>query len=234
MRALRLIPTEVAAPSFVLGTVLESINLLRDIPIKFAYYRDGKPAASCVEWLSSHPVLLEWAKSPYCLRSPPSWPKSVLPAFRHRLIPTPFDICNVDAKRHTPKDSTGYAQYLKTLLYCMGFTVHQIADFVGDSERDIERDIYFTIEAFFDIPQFLIWATATNFRKSLLPPYLSELSLEEKGELIQKVRENPFLLSNREARRFVESPPYLTYLVYGSPKKPRITKHCRVYYTKEG
>ena len=227
-------PTEIAAPSFTWGTVLESINSIRDIPIKFAYYRDVTSSESCVKWLSSHPVLLEWAKSPYCLRSPPSWPKAVLPAFRHRLIPTPFDLCNVDTQRNTPKDSTGYAQYLKTLLYCMGFTVYQIADFVGDSESDIERDIYFTIEAFFDIPQFLIWATATNFKKSLLPPHLSELPLESRGDIIGRAGKNPFLLSNREARRFLESPRYLTYLVYGSPKKPRITKHCRVYYTKEG
>ena len=234
VRALRLVPTDLAASTFSWGTVVESMNSLRDVPIKFNYYQDFSLNKNCVAWLKSHPVLLEWVKSPYCLRSPPSWPRAVLPAFRHRLIPTPFDLCNVDAQRKVPKKGPEYAQYLKTILYCMGFTTIQIADFVGDSEGDVERDMYNTIEAFFDIPQFLIWATATNFRKSLFPPYFPELSIEDKAGIVTKIRRNPFLLKDTDARRFVESPPYLTYLVYGSPKKLRITKHCRLYHTKEG
>ena len=156
-----------------------------------------------------------------------------MPAFKHRLIPTPFDLCNVRTQAKTPKSGAAYAQYLKTLLYCLGFTVHQIAEFVGDSESDIERDMYNTIEEFFKIPQFLIWATGTDFTKSLLPPYLSSLSFVKKAKIIGEVTKNPFLLGDKDARLFVESSRYLTYLVYGSPKKPRVTKDCRFYYTKE-
>ena len=220
--------------TYTWNTVVESINSFRDIPIQFLYRKDGAPSKGCKEWLESHPVLLEWVKSPYCLRSPATWPRSILPAFRHRLIPTPFDLCNVHTHFNVPKSGAAYAQYLKTFLYCMGFTVLQIAEFVGDSERDIERDMYNTIEAFFEIPQFVLWASATNFSKSLLPPFLSDLPLETKAAFLEKARTNPFLLSTAQARRFVESPPYLTYLVYSSPKKPRITKDCRLYYTKEG
>tara|TARA_R100000315_G_C5232436_1_gene143470 strand:+ start:794 stop:1516 length:723 start_codon:yes stop_codon:yes gene_type:complete len=234
VRALRLVPTEIAASSFSWGTVVESINSLRDVPVKFNYYRDSSANKNCVAWLKSHQVLLDWVKSPYCLRSPPSWPKSVLPAFQYRLIPTPFDLFNVDTTGKIPNKGHEYGQYLKTVLYCMGFTVSQIADFVGESEKDVERDMYNTIEAFFEMPEFVIWATATNFKKSLLPPYFSELSIKEKADVIKRVKKNPFLLGLKEARRFLESPRYLTYLVYGSPKKPRITKHCRLYHTKEG
>lgn len=229
-----MVPSGETCPTCTWNTLIESINCYRDVPIQFLYREDGSPSRKCREWLESSPALMAWAKSPYCLRSPSSWPEFVLPAFKHRLIPTPFDLCNIRAQSRVPKAGASYAQYLKTLLYCLGFTVDQIAEFVGDSERDIERDMYNTIEEFFKIPQFLLWATGTDFTKSLLPSYLPSLEFSKKAEIIHKVTKNPFLLGDKDARRFVESSRYLTYLVYGSPKKPRITKDCRFYYTKEG
>jgi len=223
-----------ALSRFSWGTVLASINSLRDRPIVFSYRTDSKPNKNCVSWLKSSPTLLEWIHSPYCLRSPGSWPQSILPAFKHRLIPTPFDICNTDMKVRLNSTSREYSQLMTLILYCMGFNLSQLTALTGDSKRDLERDMYFAVEELFSRPQFFLWASATNFRKSLLPPHLSHVSLKEKGVLLKKLRANPFLLSEKEARPFLESPRYLTYLVYGSPKKPRVTKDCRLYYTKEG
>ena len=219
---------------FSWGTVLASINSLREHPIVFSYKTQSKPNENCVSWLRSSPTILDWARSPYCLRSPNSWPRSILPAFKHRLIPTPFDICNTDMKTQLSKTSREYTQHLKLTLYCMGFNLSQLSVLLGDSQRDLERDMYFAVEELFSRPQFILWASATNFSKSLLPPHLSHVSLKEKGTLLKKLRANPFLLSNKEALPFLDSPRYLTYLVYGSPKKPRVTRDCRLYYTKEG
>ena len=123
---------------------------------------------------------------------------------------------------------------MKLVLYGIGFSLVQISTLLGESERDIERDMYCVVETFFEWPQFILWASATNFRKSLLPPHLSGVSIKDKAAIIRKLTLNPFLLSDKEARPFLDSPRYLTYLVYGSPKKPRVTKDCRLYYTKEG
>ena len=60
VRALRLVPTDLAASTFSWGTVVESMNSLRDVPIKFNYYQDFSLNKNCVAWLKSHPVLLEW------------------------------------------------------------------------------------------------------------------------------------------------------------------------------
>ena len=219
---------------FTWTTLLSSINSLREFPVKFTYTETAPPNQNCADWIKSDPLILEWAKSSSCLRSPLRWPKSVLPAFKHRLIPTPFDLCNVDMRRSFSRTSLTYAQHMKLVLYGIGFSLVQISTLLGESERDIERDMYCVVETFFEWPQFILWASATNFRKSLLPPHLSGVSIKDKAAIIRKLTLNPFLLSDKEARPFLDSPRYLTYLVYGSPKKPRVTKDCRLYYTKEG
>jgi hypothetical protein len=234
IRAIRLAKKDAQSPRFSWSSFVASLNSLRERPIRFTYISEMGPNKNCVEWLKSDPLIYEWVKSSNCLRSPRKWPKAVLPAFKHRLIPTPFDICNVDMRRSFPRTSIALAQYLKVLLYCLGFSMGQISTLLGESERDIERDMYCIIETFFEWPQFILWASATNFKKSLLPPHLSGMTITEKAEIIRKLTKNPFLLSNAEAAPFLESPRYLTYLVYGSPKKPRVTKGCRLYYTKEG
>lgn len=234
LRALRLLHGRESLLRFSWGTFVASANTFREKPIVFAYKSDSKPNDNCVAWLKSNPTILEWVRSPQCLRSPPLWPRGILPAFKHRLIPTPFDICNTDMQIKVQNTSEEYSQYLKLILYCMGFSLGQLSALLEESERDIERDMYFAVELLFSKPQFILWASATHFSRSLLPPHLSHLTLKEKGETVKKLRKNPFLLSDKEARPFLDSPRYLTYLVYGSPKKPRVTKDCRLYYTKEG
>ena len=234
LQALRLVNKEDRPLRFTWTTLLASINVLREFPIKFTYTEVTPSNDNCVKWLKSDALILEWVKSSNCLRSPSKWPKSVLPAFKHRLIPTPFDLCNVDMRRGFPRTLSIYAQHMKLLLYGIGFSVAQIGALLNESERDIERDMYCAIEALFDWRQFILWASATNFKKSLLPPHLSGMTITKKAGIIKKLTKNPFLLSDAEATSFLESPRYLTYLVYGSPKKPRVTKDCRMYYTKEG
>ena len=234
LQALRLVNKEDRPLRFTWTTLLASINSLREFPIKFTYTEAVPPNDNCLKWLKSNPLVLEWIRSSNCLRSPSGWPASVLPAFKYRLIPTPFDICNVDMRRGFQRTSAIYAQHMKLVLYGIGFSVAQISALLNESERDIERDMYGAVEALFEWPAFILWASATNFKKSLLPPHLSEMSITKKAGIIKKITTNPFLLSDAEAASFLESPRYLTYLVYGSPKKPRVTKDCRLYYTKEG
>ena len=234
IRAIRLGKKDDQGLRFSWSTFLSSVNSLRERPIRFTYISDSSPNKNCIEWLKSDSLIYEWVKSANCLRSPRKWPRGVLPAFKHRLIPSPFEICNVDMRRSFPRRSVIFVQHLKMTLYCLGFSLGQLSTFLGESERDIERDIYCAIEALFEWPQFTIWATATDFSKSLLPPHVSSLPLVDRGKLIIKLKKNPFLLTENEARPFLDSPRYLTYLVYGSPKKPRVTKDCRLYYTKEG
>ena len=233
LRALRLAHQDKNYPRCSWSAFLKSLNSLRERPILFSHLSEARVNKNCAEWLQSDPFVLQWVHSKNCLRSPPSWPAAILPAFKHRLIPTPFDICNVDMKFKATRTSKAYTHYLKLILYCMGFSLGQLSVMLGESERDIERDMYCAIETFWERPQFLLWASATNFSRSLMPPHLSGLSLKEKGTIVQKLRANPFLLYEEEARPFLDSPRYVTYLVYGSPKKPRITKKCRLYYTKE-
>lgn len=177
--------------------------------------------------------LLRWMESEQCLVSPPKWPKEILPAFSRRLIPSPYEFINVNMKQKRGTKTRQIECHAYLTMYAMGMDLDTLAAVMDESVYSVLTRMYEGVEYLFKIPQFVIWATATDFRRANIPPRLEHMHVLEKLALVAKLAENPFTVPDDLADLVLESPPYLTYLVYSSPKQPRLTRTCRKRRTRE-
>ena len=231
--ALRSICTENPTTTNSWNGVLATLSSMRKKHFPWARTLNRGPTRSIREWIKGTPVLYSWALSDQCLTSPRRWPDEVYPAFSKRLIPTPYEIVNVDMMGLHAQSERALKNYLVLLLYCMGFTTTQIAEGYQTSEENAIRIIFNAIEDLQTLPQYIVWATATDFSSAILPAIFSFMSLKQKLELMSKFRSNPFDLPTTICASMIESPSYLTYLIYSSPKQIRLTTACRLYRTGE-
>ena len=231
--ALRSLYTEHPTKTDSWNGVLATLSSMRKKHFAWARTLNRGPSRSIREWIKKTPVLYEWALSDQCLSSPQRWPEEVYPAFSKRLIPSPYEIANVDMLGLYAQNERAFKNYLVLLLYCMGFTVEQISTGYQTSRQNVIRIIFNAVENLQDLPQYIIWATATDFSSAILPSIFSFMSLHQKLELMTKLRSNPFDVPTTICASMLESPSYLTYLIYSSPKQIRLTAACRLYRTGE-
>jgi hypothetical protein len=191
------------------------------------------PSQTIKSWLQKTPILNDWIASDRCLVSPTVWPGALYPAFTPRIIPSPYEVANVDMNGRFITSERAFKNHLVLLLYCMGFTVHDIAEGYDYSERDVLRLMYSAVENLHDLPSYVVWASGTDFTRCMIPPSPRQVSLEKRGEFISTLQKNPFYVDKKLLDQFISSPPYLSYLLYSSPKRMRLTTGCRIYRTSE-
>ena len=233
MLALRSIKSEWSPRSVTWGAVVAALARIREAPFPNLPRPRKMARGTIVRWIESTPVLRGWALSEKCLRSPPEWPKAILSAFRYRLIPSPYQLVNANMGQKYAETNRTLTRHTQLLLYCMGFTVEQIAEALDASPEMVHEFMYEGILNLFKLPQFVIWATSTDFRLATPPPGLRNYGLKKKADLMETLRANPFLLDTKDAQQLLEPTSYLTYLVYNSPKQPRLVPSCRLYRTLE-
>ncbi len=191
------------------------------------------PQKRLQEWFRETPLLHEWVLSDRCLVSPKKWPNGVYAAFKHRMIPSPYEIANVNMHQKYVTNIRDFTNFFVVLMYCMGFTLEEISTAYNMSESSVVHAMHDSLSILNQLPQYLIWATATNFDEALWFAGWNYYGLAKKTEVLRLLNKNPFLLSDTDARLMVESSAYLAYLVYQSPKRPRLVKSCRLYRTCE-
>lgn len=231
--ALRLFPTEKYCQVTEWETIVSTLTHVRGSKLPWLPSLSRRPHGGAADWLHGTPGIQEWIKSDKCLRSPPKWPKPVYRAFKYRLIPSPHQLANVDMNYRHASDERSLKHFLVVLLYCMGLPLADIAEAQETSEREIIQLMYNGIEALQTNPNYLLWASGTDFRKSVFPPFVMRMPLRARMRFLAALQSNPFLADYSFAQKLVQSPPYLSYLIYGSPKRMRLTKGCRIYRTGE-
>jgi len=212
---------------------LSTIMYIRKKSFSWTFETTSGPNSGVYDWVRKTPLLNNWARSEACLRSPTAWPREIYPAFKYRLIPTPHDIANVDMSSRYARNDRQMCAFLMVLLYCMGLTVPQIAEGYRLPESSILRTMYLGIEGLQDIPEYILWASGTDFRRCVYPPFLTDVPMRKRMRFLAALQSNPFYADADLAKRLTGSPPYLSYLIYGSPKRMRLTKGCRLYRTEE-
>lgn len=231
--ALRSIATDRPSTTDSWNGVLATLSSIRKEHFTWARTLNRGPSRSIREWIKQTPVLYEWAKGDHCLASPLRWPEEVYPAFTKRLIPSPYEIANVDMLGQYALNERSFRNYLVLLLYCMGFTVGQISYGYDTSQQNVVRIIYNAIENLQEMPQYIVWASGTDFSQAHLPSIFSFMTLRQRLDVTAKLRDNPFDVPSTLCASMLESPAYLTYIIYGSPKQIRLTTTCRLYRTGE-
>jgi len=213
--------------------MVSGITRVRGKTFTWTTPQDDRPTKSILDWIKNTPVVKDWVVSPRCLVSPSDWPTAIYPSFRHHLIPSPYEITNVDlCSRYR-----GPPQYLKNLyvvlLYGMGFTVEEIAEGMKTTEAEVLRRMADGITGLTEMPQYLLWASGTNFNKAVYPVNIMRLPLQNRAAIVTTLKRNPFRLNNTQAKLLLTNPSYVSYLIYSSPKRMRLTKDCRLYRTGE-
>jgi len=230
VRALRSLPSRTKLNN--MPTWEQVAATLNHVAGKTHYPLFGEYFLTVKSWVDASPVLASWIKGGRCLASPSAWPEAVLPFFKYRLIPTPYEVVNVQYPRNFVASTTythlgrNERSFLNVLLYSMGLLPEEI-----NPERDIAlRSLAEGITWLVEDPRFIIWATGTDFSRSTLPFKVGS-TLNEQMSIIERLKKNPFLLSKEEARPIVESPTALTYLIYSTHKQPRLTPTNSNYVT---
>ena len=213
--------------------LLTCISSLRKTKFDWAQKLNRSPSRTVKEWLKKSPVVSNWISSDRCLVSPPVWPRAIYPAFAPRIIPSPYEIANVDMNGRYATTERAFSDHLVVLLYCMGLTVNDIAEGHGCSEGEVLRAMYAGIENLHDIPAYIVWASGTDFTRCMIPPSPQHVSMEKRAAFVSSLQKNPFYTDPKLLDQFISSPPYLSYLLYSSPKRMRLTKGCRLYRTSE-
>ena len=213
--------------------LLACICSLRKRKFPWASTLNRSPSKRVREWLRKTPTISNWISSEKCLVSPETWPRAIYPAFVPRIIPSPYEIANVDMNGRYATSERAFRTHLVLMLYCMGFSVAQIADGHVLSVRGVLQDMYAAIENLHDLPAYLLWASGTDLTRSVIPPAAKGVTLEKRGGFVSAIQKNPFFADAKLLDQFISSPPYLSYLLYSSPKRMRLTKGCRIYRTSE-
>lgn len=233
MMALQTLPTEKYTTVKSWKPLISSIEHMRGAKFPWSDSLRHKPSGAVLGWIGRTPGLEDWVMSETCLVSPKDWPDAVYRAFKYNLIPSPHDIANVDMNyKYAPTDRV-FRNFLVVLLYCMGLPISQIAKAYDTSVQEVYRMMYMAIEALHENPNYLVWASGTDFRKAVLPPFVMRIPMKTRMKFLAALQSNPFLADHVFTDKMIKSPPYLSYLIYGSPKRMRLTKGCRIYRTGE-
>jgi len=233
MMALQTLPTEKYTKTKNWMPLLASVEHIRGKKFPWSGYTKQRPAGAVIDWIERTPGLKEWVMSDTCLVSPKKWPNAVYKAFRYNLIPSPHEIANVDMNYKYAPTGRVFRNFLVVLLYCMGMSVTQIAKAYETSEAEVHRMMYNAIESLHENPHYLLWASGTDFRRAVIPPFVMRIPMKTRMRFTAAIQSNPFLADHAFADKLIKSPPYFSYLIYGSPKRMRLTKGCRIYRTGE-
>ena len=231
--ALKTLPTEKYTQTTSWPSVLSSVAKIRGARFSWASTSRSKPVGTVMDWIKVTPGLEGWVLSDQCFRSPAKWPKPVYSAFRYNLIPSPHEIANVDMNYTYARSERAFRDFLVVLLYCMGLPIDMIAKAYDTSENEIINFIRNGIEGLQMVPEYQLWATGTDFRKALLSPWIGSIPIRKRMRFVAALQSNPFYADAELAAKLVSSSPYYSYLIYGSPKRMRLTKGCRIYRTGE-
>tara|TARA_R100001510_G_C7642838_1_gene200398 strand:+ start:939 stop:1697 length:759 start_codon:yes stop_codon:yes gene_type:complete len=198
----------------------------------------GKPPATSDtprirEWLKSTPVLKDWVMSDDCLNSPRDWPHEIYPAFKHSLIPSPHELANVKTFAKIRGNGPELRAYYTVMLYAMGLPLDKIAEATQASQKSVLTTMANGIQLLNECPQYLLWATGTDFSRAVFPVNIMRQPLKVRAPMVAQLKENPFSLTKEAAQQFLANPSYFSYLIFGSPKQMRLTKTSRVYRTGE-
>lgn len=197
-------------------------------PIWIGKLKESVTAKRVLRQVGENPHLVKWAKSDNFYKAPRYWPDQVVGAFRWRLIPSPREVGAIVMHKHPYTTHSAVVPHVVMLAYCYGIPVASIAEALDLSEEMIYDYIYKAISKLYDLPSFVVWATATNFRKAPLPPQMLELLGEDKmrRKRLTRLIQSPFSFERRFFTPWVQSPGIRAYLIYGTPKKPRLSgKH---------
>ena len=213
--------------------LLASICSMRRKKFPWAPTINRGPSEPVKRWLRKTPILSNWVDSDRCLVSPNKWPRALYSAFAPRIIPSPYEIANVDMNGRYATTERAFRDHLTLLLYCMGLSQREIAEGHACSEREVLRAMYAAIENLHDLPAYILWASGTDFSRCVIPPSPRDVSLEKRSAFVTNIQRNPFSANKGLLDQFISSPSYLSYLLYSSPKRMRLTKGCRIYRTSE-
>tara|TARA_R100000664_G_scaffold22408_1_gene31868 strand:+ start:3188 stop:3964 length:777 start_codon:yes stop_codon:yes gene_type:complete len=231
--ALRTIKTTKQTETDNWTVLLASICSMRGKKFPWAPTINRGPSEAVKRWLRKTPILANWIDSDRCLTSPSDWPRALYSAFAPRIIPSPYEIANVDMNGRYATTERAFRDHLTLLLYCMGLTQQEIARGHGCTEREVLRSMYAAIENLHDLPSYILWASGTDFSRCVIPPSPKDVSLKKRSTFVTAIKRNPFSADKSQLDQFISSPPYLSYLLYSSPKRMRLTKGCRIYRTSE-
>ncbi len=212
--------------------VLRGVEVVRGERLRWRHH-DTSYLRYARKWIERNESLKDWALSDSCLISPRRWPDSVLPAFKYRLIPSPYELTNVNMVTRLGMTRADYDSFLLLILYGLGFTLDMIAKALHTTVDRVLDGMYEAVQMLFTIPQFLIWATATNFREAIISPSLLGETALDRLAILTDLDHNPFSVQKSVAAKIVESPTYLSYLIYGTPKRSRLSHSCRILRTVE-
>ena len=193
------------------------------------------PGTSLPETLEAHPHALEWIVSDDFCVAPKQWPESMLGAFRHRLIPSPFEFGRIQLRKHVPFVSSdqAYFDYLYLKLFCYGMPVRLISAHFEIEGNHVHEGMYRSMVCMFNLPAFVVWATGTDFRRAKILPQMwhacSDDTAAGRGEFLSMLQSDLFLVGQEVLRPWVNSPLILSYLIYSTPKQPRdgVYFYCR-------
>jgi len=210
-----------------------SLNKFRGRRFDWTARISDPPNAAVLRWIKESPTISKWASSDTCLVSPTQWPVEVLPAFKHRLIPSPYEITNIDMLYKYAQSERDITTHVTILLYGMGWSVDAISEAYDLSRGDVLRMMYDGVQSWHKIPQYLLWATATDFSRALYPAIIRKAPSRKRGNFITALKKNPFSADAPTCQLMINNPAYFSYLIYGSPKRMRLFKGCRLYRTRE-
>ena len=192
------------------------------------------PTEALVQKLQESPVLGTWALSPDWFRAPPAWPRSVLPGFKWRLIPSPVELGSIWMHNHFLwRSGTPLFEHCLLLAYCYGFKLPVISEFLGISEAMLERHMLHAVgHLSHNVAPFIVWATATDYQRSILPNEMFN-SLGGKRNVMLTLQDNPFKVDKGALDSWAVSPRIMTHLIYHTEKKSRLDTRDRDMYLSE-
>ena len=186
--------------------------------------RDAGVTAAAIE---EQPAALTWVLSRRFCLAPAKWPASMRGAFRHRLIPSPYSFGGILLRGHVPyiKADQTYLDYIYLRLYCYGMSPKLIAQHFEVGEASIYEGMFRAMSRMYEKPAFVVWATATNFRKARILPQMwhacADSSPGGRGKFLKALQTDIFSLGPDTLSSWVNSPLILSYLIYSTPKQPR-------------
>lgn len=185
------------------------------------------PSLAVMRKVEKNPHMRAWLESERLFLSPQRWPDLVYGAFQWRLIPSPVEIGSIDMRHHyLSTRGTGLFEHCVLLAYCYGFRLSDLSSCLGISERMLEMHLFQAVAHLFTLPAFVVWATATDFQKSLIPRNIYAV-VGSKRSFISNLRRSPFVLPKPTFQGWVDSPRILSHLIYLTKKKPRLATTCR-------
>ena len=179
------------------------------------------------------PSLTAWVESSTCMISPKRWPDLIYPAFAHSMIPTPYELAAANIRGVQIKNRGRYHGALLLHLYALGMSVHTISEILDCGESMVLQQLFLGAHSLSRWAPFKVWASATDFSRARLPTHIPFKSQYDKHEFFRKVDKSPFSAPTKNVEKMVESPSYLSYLIYQSPKKPRVCVSRILHLTKE-